>query len=179
MKGITTVYHGLFDGIHGQPRPSMFRATFQNCSNITSIPTGLFANISGTPADSMYSYTFSGCTGLKTVPSNIFGTFTGALAPQMFDGTFNSCTGLTTIADDIWDLSGVTNMDALYAFSSFVGNTPSLTSPSPRVVAGGKTLWEHFSNYLRATNVFSGAKNLADWNCIPTAWGGGGQTGCE
>lgn len=169
----------LFAGVTGKAVYA-FTETFLRCTGLTGqIPSNLFAgtkNSTGMPSY-MFSLTFAGCSGLTgSIPSGLFGTFTGAQSQFMFDGTFKDCTGITTIEDGIWDLSGVVNTPAPYIFQNTFAGMTSLTSASPKIAPGSNVeLWEHFTNYT-GQNGFAGNTNMANYNCIPTAWGGGGQT---
>ena len=86
----------LFDGVHGQPTPSMFYQTFVNGAGLTGIiPSGLFSGISGVPVEQMFYGTFSGCSGLTGIGDGLFGNLSGAAQNEMFFNTFSGCTSLT------------------------------------------------------------------------------------
>ncbi len=62
----------LFSGVTGSSE-YMFDSTFRDCTSLASLPDGLFKNIEGKPATSMFKYTFNGCTNLSGyIPADTF-----------------------------------------------------------------------------------------------------------
>ncbi|MDW2994983.1 MAG: hypothetical protein R8N24_03080 [Alphaproteobacteria bacterium] len=99
-KKLTAIEDGLFAGITGEARESIFMETF-NASGITEIPPDLFAGIYGKPAKNMFARTFMYCTDLGgTIPSGLFARITGNPQSGMFDSTFRGCAKLTGAIPD-------------------------------------------------------------------------------
>ena len=143
--------NGLFDGIYGAPRASMFQNTFSGCANLGrdsvggtptyGIPSGLFGNLTGDPAYHMFESTFSGCSGLTgSIPANLFGNLSGTPQETMFFATFSGCSNLTgpipsglfgnltgaPAANMFWNtFNGCTNLGR-----DSIGGTPTYGIPS-------------------------------------------------
>lgn len=121
---------GFFDGIHGQPRGTMFAQTFTQ-TGITKIPDDLFSGLSGVPKPYMFINTFLQCTKLQgTISDNFFGDIHGPPAISMFNQTFYDCGGLTgKIPDDLFgDINGA---PADYMFNRTFFGCSGLTGAIP------------------------------------------------
>ena len=165
----------LFAGITGAPIQRMFEGTFSMCSGLTGqIPANLFSSMRGAPAASMFYNTFTGCSGLTgTVPAGLFATFSGAPAQRMFNKTFYNCNQLTGIDSGVFgELSGDAQAGM---FEEMFNRATALRGPSAKI--GSKYLYEIWPDATSAQvgKMYSGANGLSDYNCIPSAWGGGGH----
>ena len=162
----------LFGTLSGEPAPYMFSETFYNCIGLTgSIPSGLFGTLSGNPANYMFYCTFTTCRNLTgSIPAGLFGTLSGNPANYMFCNTFNGCRELTGIEGGIWDLTGLSNTNANYAFDSmFYGANKIITAP-PTIAPGSSiNLWDHFT-VLNPGRPFAGCSGMIGYASIPAAW---------
>ena len=200
-SGLTSIPENLFAGISGPPASYMFQSTFSGCSGLTSIPENLFAGISGPAADGMFGGTFSGCSGLTSIPENLFAGISGPAASSMFQSTFSGCSGLTgSIPSGLF--AGISGPPASYMFQSTFRGCSGLTGSIPENLFGdisgvaASNMFAHMffgctgltgpsarinRQYLyeiwpdEEPYMYSGATGLSDYNCIPTAWGGGGK----
>ena len=101
----------LFDGIHGDTVPNMFRSTFENCSSLDGpLPTDLFSGLTGTPAQDSFKNTLKKTLVTGTVTTALFGDMDITTGGNNLDGMFNGVTTLnTTCPDGSASISNVTD----------------------------------------------------------------------
>lgn len=98
----------------------------------------------------------------------------GPVKRGVFGSTFGGCYGLGSIPEDLFagiDINAPLAEDVFAYTFGFSG----LTDPAARI--NGRYLYEIWpdATYAQVRNMYSGSTELSDYNCIPTAWGGGGK----